>query len=136
MGAESRGDRHEPTAGRSGDAAACRGSIIFTSYLAEMKPLRRLIELADPDIPWVHITSQMHRVRDTDFELQVSRIPESGQFRIYIASNGRIHAHIFDPIHDGTCDTESATAEEIVRDLLTCAIHDIDENKNGLYDPR
>lgn len=100
-----------------------------------MKSLQRLIELADPDIDWTHIQFESHKARGIDYELQVSRVSESGQFRIYIASGGQIHAYVFDSKHDRSCEISSATAKEIIQDLLASAIHDIDENKDGLFNP-
>jgi hypothetical protein len=110
-------------------------AVYIKLYLGAMKSLQRLIEAADPDIDWVHILSQSHKVRGTDYELQVSRVSESGQFRIYISSAGQIHAHIFDPKHDRFCDSTSAAGKEIIQNLLASAIHDIDENKDGLFNP-
>ena len=100
-----------------------------------MKSLQRLIEAADSDIDLVHLLSQSYVTRGTDYSLQVSRVSESGQFRIYIASAGKIHAHIFDPKHDRTCESASAVGEGIIQDLLASAIYDIDENKDGLFNP-
>ena len=100
-----------------------------------MKSLQHLIEAEDPDIDWIHILSQSHKTRGTDYELQVSQISESGQFRIYIASAGHIHAHIFDPKHDRFCESTSPAGREIIQDLLASAIHDIDDNKDGLFNP-
>jgi hypothetical protein len=59
-----------------------------TLYLGAMNSLQHLIEVADPDIDWIHILSQSHKARGTDYELQISRVSESGQFRVYIASAG------------------------------------------------
>jgi hypothetical protein len=100
-----------------------------------MKSLQHLIEVADPDIDWIQILSQLHKARGTDYELQISRISESGQFRVYIASAGQIHAHIFDPKHDRFCESTSTAGKEIIQDLLASAIHDIDENKDDLFNP-
>jgi hypothetical protein len=110
-------------------------AVYIKLYLAAMTPLQQLIESADSDLGWTHLQSQLHRARNTDYELQVSRVSESGQFRIYIGSAGHIHAHIFDPKHDRTCDSTSVTGNEIIQDLMASAIHDIDENKDGLFNP-
>ena len=101
-----------------------------------MKSLQSLIEAADPDIDWVHILSQSHKARGTDYELQVSRVFASGQFRVYIASAGQMHAYIFDAKHDRFCESTSAAGKEIINDLLASAIHDIGENKDGLFTPK
>ena len=99
-----------------------------------MTPIQRLIERVDGDLGLAHIEGHLHRARETLYELQVSRAAESGQYRIYVASGGHIHAHIFDPQHDCNCLTGSSAEKLIIDDLVKTAIHDIDENVGGLLD--
>jgi len=101
-----------------------------------MTPIQQQIEIADSDLGLIHIEAHSHSARGVLFELQVSRVPESGQYRIYVASNGHIHAYIFDPKHDRISSPDSSTGKSIIFDLMNTAIHDIDENRDGLFDSR
>lgn len=100
-----------------------------------MTPIQRLIEQVDSDLGLIHIEAHSHRARESLYELQISRVPESGQYRIYVASNGHIHAHILDPQHDRNSPLGSGAEKSIVHDLVRAATHDIDENVDGLFDP-
>lgn len=98
-----------------------------------MTPIQRLIEQVESDLVLNHIEALTHIARETVYELQVSRVAESGQYRIYIVSNGHVQAHIFDPKHDRNAYLGSKTEKSIILDLVETAIQDIDENRDGLF---
>ena len=99
-----------------------------------MTPVQQLIDEVDSDLGLIHIEAHFHRARGTLYELQVSRVAESGQYRIYVLCNGHIQAYIFDPEHDRNSSSTTSTEKSIVLDLVNSAIHDIDENLDGLFD--
>ena len=71
--------------------------------------------------------------RGITFDLQVSRIVESGQLRVYVFSAGQFVVYTFDPQHDVNSANGGDIEAANVTDLVSSAIADIDGNLHGAY---
>ncbi len=74
-----------------------------------------------------------HKARNTDYELLVYRVEETGEYRIYVAKGGFGIGDIFTASQDVVRDAKNTAGIDVVEGLISTAINDINGNEFGLY---
>lgn len=74
-----------------------------------------------------------HQARNTDYELLVYQVEETGEYRIYVAKGGFGIGDIFTASQEVVQDAKSISGIDIVESLISTAIDDINRNEFGLY---
>ncbi len=74
-----------------------------------------------------------HKARNTDYELLVYQIEETGEYRIYVAKGGFGVGDIFTASQEVVRDAKHTAGIDIVEGLISTAIDDISRNEFGLY---
>lgn len=74
-----------------------------------------------------------HKARNTDYELFVYQVKETGEYRTYVAKGGFGAGDIFTAYQEVVRDAKSTTGIDIVEGLISTAIDDINRNEFGLY---
>lgn len=74
-----------------------------------------------------------HNVRNTDYELLVYQVEETGEYRIYVAKGRFGVGDIFTASREVVQDGKSTAGIYIVEALISTAIDDINRNEFGLY---
>lgn len=95
--------------------------------------LQKLVEASEPYIVWKHLWTGSHEVRGVKFNLQISRIIDGGQMRIYVFKEYDFISYVFDPKHDATCVYGSEIELQNCIDLISEVKVDIDLNLTGIY---
>jgi hypothetical protein len=81
----------------------------------------------------VSVKKVSHNTRSTDYELLVYKVEESGEYRIYVAKGGFGVGDIFTASQEVVLDAKSTAGIDIVEELISTAIDDINRNEFGLY---
>lgn len=81
----------------------------------------------------VQVKKVGHRVRNTDYELLVYQVEETGEYRIYVAKGGFGVGDIFTASQEVVQDAISISGVGVVESLISTAIDDINRNEFGLY---
>lgn len=81
----------------------------------------------------VPVKKLSHTARNTDYELLVYRVQETGEYRIYVAKGGFGVGDIFSASQDDVLDAKSSAGMDIVESLIATAIDDVNRNEFGLY---
>jgi hypothetical protein len=81
----------------------------------------------------VPVKKVSHNVRNTDYELLVYQVEETGEYRIYVAKEGFGVGDIFTASQEVVQDAKTAEGIDIVEGLISTAIDDINRNEFGLY---
>lgn len=81
----------------------------------------------------VPVKKLTHRSRNTDYELLVYQVQETSEYRIYVAKGGFGVGDIFTASQEAIQDAKSTAGIDIVKELISIAINDIDRNEFGLY---
>ena len=81
----------------------------------------------------VPVKTQIHRVRNTDYELSVYQVEETGEYRIYVAKGNVGVGDVFIASQEVGLDAKSTAGIDIVEELITTAISDIDRNEYSHY---
>ena len=79
------------------------------------------------------VRKENHNARNTDYELLVYQVEETGEYRIYIAKEGFGIGDIFSASQETVHDALSTSGDDIVEGLISIAIDDINRNEFGLY---
>jgi hypothetical protein len=74
-----------------------------------------------------------HTVRNTDYELLVYQVQETGEYRIYVAKGGFGVGDIFTASQEVVRDAKDTPGIDIVGGLISTAIDDINRNELGHY---
>lgn len=74
-----------------------------------------------------------HIARSTDYELLVYQVQGTGEYRIYVAKGGFGVGDIFTASQEVVRDAKSTAGIDIVEDLISTAIDDINRNDFGHY---
>jgi len=81
----------------------------------------------------VQVKKVNHKARNTDYELLVYQVEETGEYRIYVAKGGFGVGDIFTASQEVVQDAKSTAGIDIVEGLISTAIDDINRNEFGLY---
>lgn len=81
----------------------------------------------------VTVKKVSHKARNTDYEILIYQVKETGEYRIYIAKGGFDASDIFTASQEVVRDGKSATGIDIVEELISIAIDDINRNEYGVY---
>ncbi len=81
----------------------------------------------------VLIKKLSHRSRNTIYELFVCQAVETGEYQIYIAKGGLGVGDIFTASEEVVQDGKRVARSDIVEELISSAIDDINRNELGLY---
>jgi len=81
----------------------------------------------------VPIKKVSHKTRNTDYELLVYQVEETGEYRIYVAKGDFGVGDIFTASQEVVQDAKSSAGINIVEELISTAIDDINRNEFGLY---
>jgi ubiquinone/menaquinone biosynthesis C-methylase UbiE len=81
----------------------------------------------------VPVKKLSHKARNTDYELLVYQVEETGEYRIYVAKGGFGVGDIFTASQEVVRDAKSTTGIDIVESLISTAIDDINRNEFRLY---
>lgn len=74
-----------------------------------------------------------HKAGDTDFELLVYQVEETGEYRIYVAKGGFGVGDIFTASQEVVQDAKIMAGSDIIEGLISTAIDDINRNESGRY---
>lgn len=81
----------------------------------------------------VPVKKVSHKARSTDYELLVYQVEETGEYRIYVAKGGFGVGDIFTASQEVVRDAKCAAGVNIVEELISAAIDDINRNEFGRY---
>ena len=81
----------------------------------------------------VPVKKVTHKARNTDYELLVYQVEETGEYRIYVAKGGFGVGDIFTASQEVVRNAQSTAGIDIVEGLISTAIDDINRNEFGLY---
>lgn len=81
----------------------------------------------------VPVSKQAHRARDTEYEMLVYRVEETGEYRIFISKGGFGVGDVFVASQDVVTDSQQTGRDDVVAELIRIARDDIDRNEFGLY---
>jgi len=81
----------------------------------------------------VQVKKLIHKARNTDYELIVYQVEETGEYRIYVAKGGFGVGDIFTASQEVVQDAKTTAGIDIVEELISTAINDINRNEFGLY---
>ena len=81
----------------------------------------------------VPVKKVSHKARNTDYELLVYQVQETGEYRIYVAKGGFGVGDIFTASQEVVQNAKSTAEIDIVEGLIATAIDDINKNEFGLY---
>ncbi|MCG5537374.1 hypothetical protein [Halorhodospira sp. 9622] len=79
------------------------------------------------------VRKETYRARDTDYELMVFRVQETGEYRIYIAKGGLRIGDIFTANQEVVGDAKLQDGTDVVEQLIGIAKDDINRNEFDLY---
>lgn len=81
----------------------------------------------------VPVKKLSHSARNTDYELLVYQVEETGEYRIYVAKGGFGVGDFFTASQEVVRDAKSTARIDIVEGLISTAIDDINRNEFSLY---
>lgn len=81
----------------------------------------------------VPVKKVSHKARNTDYELLVYQVEETGEYRIYVAKGSVGVGDIFTASQEVVQNAKSTAGIDIVEGLISTAIDDINRNEFGLY---
>ena len=81
----------------------------------------------------VAVKNLIHKARNTDYEILVYQVEETGEYRIYVAKGGFGVGDIFTASQEVVNDAKNTAGIDIVEGLIASAKDDIDRNEFGLY---
>ena len=81
----------------------------------------------------VPVKKVVHNARNCEYEILVYKIEESDEYRIYVAKGGFGVGDIFTASYDDVHGAKSDTGIDIIEDLISTAVDDINRNEFGLY---
>ncbi len=81
----------------------------------------------------VPVKKTSHNARNVDYELLVYQVEETGEYRIYVAKGGFGVGDIFTASQEVVQDAKSTAGIDVVENLISTAIDDINRNEFGLY---
>jgi hypothetical protein len=81
----------------------------------------------------VRVKKLTHNARNTDYELLIYQVEETGEYQIYVAKGGFGVGDLFTASQEIVQDAKSAAGTNIVERLISTAIDDINRNELGLY---
>jgi hypothetical protein len=81
----------------------------------------------------VQVKREMHKTRDTNYEVLVYRIQETGEHRIYVAKGGFGVGDLFTASQEVVSDAKVTNGQNVVDELIAAAKDDISRNEFGLY---
>jgi hypothetical protein len=81
----------------------------------------------------VLVKKLIHKARNTDYELLVYQVEETGEYRIYVAKGDFGVGDIFTASQEVVQDAKTTAGIDIVEELISTAINDIDNNEFDLY---
>jgi len=81
----------------------------------------------------VPVKKLIHKARNTDYELLVYQVEETGEYRIYVAKGDFGIGDIFTASQEVVQDAKTTAGIDIVEELISTAINDIDNNEFDLY---
>lgn len=79
------------------------------------------------------VRKENHRAHGTDYELQIFRVQEVGEYRIYVAKGGFGVGDVFTASQDVVGDAKLQDGTDVVENLIEIAKDDINRNEFGLY---
>jgi hypothetical protein len=85
---------------------------------------------------FLHMTpvkTAKHTARDTEYELLVYQAQETGEYHIYIAKGDFGVGDVFTASQEVVSDAASTSGMDVVEELISIAISDIDKNEFGYY---
>lgn len=81
----------------------------------------------------VQVRCETHQARNTNYDLLVYRIQETGEYRIYVAKGGFGVGDIFTASQEVVSDAKVTNGQNVVDELIAAAKGDINRNEFGLY---
>jgi hypothetical protein len=81
----------------------------------------------------VPVKRLIHNARNTDYELLVYQVEETGEYRIFVAKGGFGVGDIFTASQQVVLDAKTSAGINIVEALISNAISDINRNAFDLY---
>ena len=81
----------------------------------------------------VPIKTVYYKVRNTEYELLVYQVSETGQYNIYVVKGGFGVGDIFTASQEVIQDGKMSENVDIVESLIRIAISDINRNEFGYY---
>lgn len=81
----------------------------------------------------VPVKKLIHKARNTDYEPLVYQVEETGEYRIYVTKGGFGVGDIFTASQEVVLDAKTTAGIDIVEELISTAINDIDSNEFYLY---
>lgn len=81
----------------------------------------------------VPVKKVTHKARNSVYELLIYQVEETGEYRIYVAKDGFGVGDIFTASQDVVRDAKNTDSSDIVENLISIAIDDINRNEFGLY---
>jgi hypothetical protein len=79
------------------------------------------------------VRKETHRARNTDYELMVFRVQETGEYRIYVAKGDFGVGDIFTASQEVVGDAKLQNGTDVVEQLIEIAKDDINRNEFDLY---
>lgn len=81
----------------------------------------------------IQVKKISHKARNTDYELLVYQVEETGEYRIYVVKGGFGVGDIFMASQEVVQDAKGASGIDIIDGLISIAIDDINRNEFGHY---
>jgi hypothetical protein len=79
------------------------------------------------------VRKENYHAHDTDYELLIFRVQETGEYQIYVAKGGFGVGDIFTASQDVVGDAKLQDGTDVVEQLIEIAKDDINRNEFGLY---
>ncbi len=81
----------------------------------------------------IHLKTEKYTTNSKDYELNVHKVAETGEHRIYVSHSGDSVGDIFTASSETISDFQQAEKNDLVETLISIAKRDIDRDEFDLY---